>query len=66
MNNSYKKWLLYSGMAIEMFVVIGICTALGVYVDKKCNLSPVFTLTFLLLGMALTFYHIYKQLNQLK
>ncbi|MEZ5054875.1 MAG: AtpZ/AtpI family protein [Chitinophagales bacterium] len=61
-----NKWLIYSGMALEMFAIIGVFTWLGILIDKKWQLSPLFTLVFLLFGLCISFYLIFKQINKFK
>ncbi|HMW12236.1 MAG TPA: AtpZ/AtpI family protein [Chitinophagales bacterium] len=65
-NKSDKKmssWLVYSGMAFEMFAVMGIFSVIGFYLDTKMATSPFLLITFVLLGLFISFYHIYKQLK---
>ncbi|HQG38173.1 MAG TPA: AtpZ/AtpI family protein [Chitinophagales bacterium] len=57
-------WLVYSGMAFEMFAVIGVFTTMGYFADKKINTAPWLLIAFLLIGAALSFYSIFKQLNR--
>ncbi|MEN9448188.1 MAG: putative F0F1-ATPase subunit Ca2+/Mg2+ transporter [Bacteroidota bacterium] len=59
-----KSWLLFSGMAFEMFIVIGIFTAIGHYADKKLNTAPLLLIVLLLVGVVVSFYNVYKQLSQ--
>ncbi|MBP6155123.1 MAG: AtpZ/AtpI family protein [Chitinophagales bacterium] len=66
MANQTKNWLIYSGMAIEMFAIIGVFSFVGVQIDQRTHTSPLFTLILILFGLALAFYLIFKQLNQLK
>lgn len=61
-NKENNKWLVYSGMAFEMFAIIGIFTAVGYFIDKKLTTSPLLTLILLFVGTALAFFRIYKQL----
>jgi len=50
-------------MAFEMFGTIGVCAALGWFLDKKLHTAPVLVLVFLLAGLAAAFYRIFKQLS---
>jgi F0F1-type ATP synthase assembly protein I len=58
-----KNWLIYSGMAFEMFGTIGVVTALGWFLDKKLHTAPVLVIIFLFIGLILAFYRIFKQLK---
>ena len=57
------NWLTYSGIAFEMFATIGICTALGFFLDKKLHTQPFLVIVFIFIGLALAFFRIYKQLS---
>ncbi|MDB5228025.1 MAG: putative F0F1-ATPase subunit Ca2+/Mg2+ transporter [Bacteroidota bacterium] len=57
-----KNWLAYSGMTFEMFGTIGVCAALGYFLDKKLHTAPVLVIIFLFIGLILAFYRVYKQL----
>ena len=60
-NNDAKNWLTYSGMAFEFFAIIGVFTALGFFLDKKLNISPILVIIFLLVGLVASFYRVFKQ-----
>lgn len=60
-NDVAKNWLTYSGMAFEFFAIIGVFTALGFFLDKKLNISPILVIVFLLIGLAASFYRVFKQ-----
>lgn len=62
-NNDAKTWLSYSGMAFELFAIIGIFTALGYFVDKKLDTNPIFLIVLLLIGLAVGFYRVLKQFS---
>ncbi|HPW87302.1 MAG TPA: AtpZ/AtpI family protein [Chitinophagales bacterium] len=61
---SINNWIAYSGMAFEMFAIIGLFAAGGYYLDKKLGIAPVLLILFLLLGLSVAFYRIYKQFSQ--
>jgi uncharacterized membrane protein len=61
-SNSYLK---YSGMAIQLLVLLGIAAWLGQKIDKKLSTSsPYFTILLILLFMAGFFYSLVKDLNR--
>jgi F0F1-type ATP synthase assembly protein I len=65
-NTSDKKtsnWIIYSGMVFEMFAIIGIFGAIGYFLDKKLQISPVLLIIMLLSGLSVAFYRIYKQIS---
>jgi F0F1-type ATP synthase assembly protein I len=62
--NEAKNWLTYSGMAFEFFAIIGIFTAIGFFLDKKFATKPVLVIVFLLIGLAASFYRIFKQFSK--
>jgi F0F1-type ATP synthase assembly protein I len=59
-----NSWLVYSGMAIEMFAITGIFAAIGYYLDKKLSTHSLLLILLLLVGLAISFYRIYKQISQ--
>jgi F0F1-type ATP synthase assembly protein I len=62
-NKDVRNWLSYSGMAFELFAIIGIFTALGYFLDKRLNTNPILLIIFLLIGLAAGFYRILKQFS---
>lgn len=57
--------LEFSGMAFEMLIIIGIFVFLGRLIDKKVILQlPIFTIIFSLLGLAVSFYQVFKRLQK--
>lgn len=62
--NTVKDYLQYSGMAFEMFAIIGVFAAIGYFLDKKLQLNfPFFLLIFCLIGLSGAMYRIVKSLN---
>ncbi len=60
---SLHSYTRYSGIAIQMIVIIGALTYLGYFADKYFETSfPVFTLIFLLVSVALAMYTIIKKI----
>jgi len=65
-NNSSRlqEYLKYSGMAIEMLVIIGIFTFAGYKIDSLLDLKfPLGTITGSVSGLALALFRITKSLN---
>lgn len=64
--NEPNKWLLLSTMGIEMFVWIFAGHKLGEYVNEKYPESSAdFHVICLLLGIALSFYSVFRKLKDL-
>ena len=59
-NNAAKNWLVYTGMAFELFSIIGVFVAVGYFLDKKFSTQPFLLILLLLVGTAAAFYRIYK------
>jgi len=52
-------------MAFEMLVIIGIFVLLGRFIDKKITLElPIFTIILSLVGLAASFYQIFRRLQK--
>ena len=62
--NNAGNWLSYSGMAFELFAIIGVFTATGFFLDKKFATKPILVIIFLLIGLAASFYRIFKQFTK--
>jgi F0F1-type ATP synthase assembly protein I len=56
-----RNWLAYTGMAFEMFAIIGVFTALGYFLDSKLQTKPILILVLLFIGLSAALYRIYKQ-----
>lgn len=64
-DNGLKKWAVFSGIAIQMGVVIALGAFLGVYLDKKFpNEYSAFTIICSLTGVFLAMYWVIKQLQK--
>ncbi|MFN8282151.1 MAG: AtpZ/AtpI family protein [Chitinophagales bacterium] len=62
-NNEKKamsSWLVYTGMAFELFGIIGVFAAIGYFLDKQFSTQPFLLILLLLIGTAGAFYRIYK------
>ena len=62
-DNKINNWLAYSGMAFEMFAIIGVFAAAGYFLDKKLQTTPLLLIILLMIGSGIAFYRIYKQLS---
>jgi F0F1-type ATP synthase assembly protein I len=62
-DNKTTNWLAYSGMAFEMFAIIGVFAAAGYFLDKKLQTTPLLLIILLMIGSGIAFYRIYKQLS---
>ncbi len=61
-SNSYLK---YSGLALQMFVLLGVGAWLGQRVDKWLHTSsPYFTILFILVFATAFFYRLIKELSR--
>lgn len=64
-NNGLKKWAIFSGIALQMGIVIAIGAYLGVYLDEKYpNQYSAFTIICSLAGVFLAMYSVISQLNK--
>jgi len=63
--SSSNSFLKYSGLAIQMFVLVAVGAWLGQRVDKWLHTSqPWFTILFILLFMGAFFYRLVIELNR--
>ncbi|HEX5111320.1 MAG TPA: AtpZ/AtpI family protein [Saprospiraceae bacterium] len=63
--SSSNKYLKYSGLAFQMFVLLGVGAWLGQKVDQWLNTSdPYFTILFILAFTGAFFYRLIKELNR--
>ncbi len=64
-NSGLRKWAVFSGIAIQMGVIIGLGVFLGVTLDKKFpNEYSLFTIILSLSGVFLAMYAVIKQLQK--
>ena len=59
----FRNYTRFSGLAIQMGIIIAAGTIGGLKLDGKFNLSPLFTLTGSLGAIALSLYLVIKELN---
>lgn len=65
-DNGLRKWAIFSGVAIQMGVIIGLGVFLGVTLDEKYpNKYSAFTVIFSLSGVFLAMYTVIKQLQKM-
>jgi len=64
-DNGVRKWMIFSGIAMQMGVIIALGTFLGIYLDKKWpNDYSAFTIICSLAGVFLSLYSVIKQLQK--
>ncbi len=65
-NDAIRKWAIFSGIAIQMGVIIALGVILGRFLDDKFpNKYSAFTIIFSLSGVFLALYTVIKQLQKL-
>lgn len=65
-DNGFKKWAIFSGIAVQMGVIIGLGVFIGVTLDEKFpNKYSAFTIIFSLSGVFIAMYAIIKQLQKI-
>lgn len=65
-NNGLRKWAVFSGIAIQMGVTIGIGVFVGIKLDENYpNKYSAFTIIFSLLGVFISLYAVIKQLEKM-
>lgn len=65
-DNGIRKWAVFSGIAIQMGVTIGLGAFVGVKLDEKYpNKYSAYTIIFSLLGVFISLYALIKQLQKL-
>jgi membrane protein DedA with SNARE-associated domain len=64
--NNLRKWAVFSGIAIQMGVTIGIGVFAGRKLDESFpNKYSVYTIIFSLLGVFIALYAVIKQLQNM-
>ena len=65
MPSQSNQYLKYSGMALQLFVLLAVGAWLGQMLDAKLNTpDPYFTIAFILLFTTAFFYKLVKDLNR--
>jgi len=65
MPSQSNQYLKYSGMALQLFVLLGIGAWLGQKLDARLHTpDPYFTIAFILLFTTAFFYKLVKDLNR--
>lgn len=65
-DNGIRKWAVFSGIGIQMGVIIGLGVFLGVTLDEKYpNDSSAFTVILSLSSVFLAMYAVIKQLQKI-
>ncbi|QAA82116.1 AtpZ/AtpI family protein [Aequorivita sp. H23M31] len=61
-----KNWAVFSGIAIQMGVTIGLAAFIGVKLDENYpNKYPIYTIILSLFGVFISLYALIKQLQKL-
>ena len=61
---SFFNFLDTSSLGINLVISTFIGLGIGLFLDKKLNTTPLFTLIFLILGIVAGFYAIFKSLKR--
>jgi cell shape-determining protein MreD len=65
-HNNLRKWAVFSGIAIQMGVTIGIGVFAGIKFDESYpNEYSAYTIIFSLLGVFISLYAVIKQLQNM-
>jgi ATP synthase protein I len=57
-------WASSIGITLVVSTFLGL--GIGIFLDNLFNFSPIFTITFLLVGIISGFFHIFSGLNKMK
>ncbi|NLM41302.1 MAG: AtpZ/AtpI family protein [Firmicutes bacterium] len=60
MKDSLKYLALVTQVGVTVIVSVGLCTALGLYLDSLLKTGAVFTLVFLLVGCFAALWNAYR------
>ena len=61
--NATQKYAKYSGLAIQMGLIIGLFAYLGLWLDKRFTQGQIFTAILSLFGVMAALYTVIKQLS---
>ena len=65
-NARLKNWARFSGIAFEMFAVIGLLSRAGDYLDtRNQNDFPIYTLILSLIGVGASMYLVIRSVTQM-
>lgn len=59
-NNSGSGWVSYLGLGMQLAVTVTAMTFLGIWLDKKYNTEPVFTIICSFFGVIAGIYNFIK------
>jgi F0F1-type ATP synthase assembly protein I len=59
--DGFSKYAKYSGLGIQMGIVIAGTTWLGTYLDEKYSTKPLWTVLLSLAGVAIALYIVIKE-----
>lgn len=60
-----NKWLVFMNIPIQMGIIIGAFTYLGMWLDEKYTNSSVFTIILSLLSVFIALYNVINQVKNL-
>ncbi|HPT82455.1 MAG TPA: AtpZ/AtpI family protein [Limnochordia bacterium] len=63
MKDSLKYLSLVTQLGVTIIVTVAICTAFGLYLDRRLNTGAVFTLVFLLIGCLAALWNAYRLIS---
>jgi ATP synthase protein I len=65
-DKNQNTYLRFTSVAIQMGVIIGGFTYLGVFLDKKqTNKTPIWTIVLSLFGVVISMYLIFKEVQKM-
>ena len=54
-----------AGISFSVVIMMGACTVFGVFVDKRFDTKPIFSIILLLLGLAMGAWYAYRMLMEM-
>lgn len=59
--SKYAPWVKYISLTTQLLVLIGLSVWIGIKLDEKLHISPLFTIALPLLVLVATFYKLIKE-----
>lgn len=63
--NGYSKYAKYSGLGIQMGIIIGGLTWLGTFLDEKYSSKPLWTVVLSLISVVIALYLVIREVIQM-